>query len=52
MQGLSNILFPIDENEGIAELALEAGSSAIDSDVLCIDCVVLVLLRFRIIAIR
>ena len=47
LQGLSDVLFAIDADEGVAEVALEAGASAIDTDVLGVDFVVLLVFLLR-----
>lgn len=47
LQGLSDVLFSIDADEGVAEVTLEAGSSAIDTDVLGVDFVVLLVFLLR-----
>ena len=47
LQGLSDVLFSIDADEGVAEVTLEAGASAIDTDVLGIDFVILLVFLLR-----
>ena len=47
LQGLSDVLFAIDADEGVAEVALEAGARSVHSHILSVDFVVLVVFLLR-----
>ena len=47
LQGLSDVLFAIDADKGVAEVALEAGARAVHSHILSVDFVVLVVFLLR-----